>query len=74
MFRTVWMALGKYMHSQLNKSKLIDFPLVGKFYKRLNDTHYIFFPHLDFIESGHFTFKENDYNHSPFSKLLEVSQ
>ena len=46
-------------------------PLAGKF-KRLSIedgvAKYCFMPHLDMIGSGNFSFPENEYNVSPFSK------
>ena len=34
---------------------------------------YFFVPHIDFCESGKFSFPENDFNISPLSKSLPVS-
>ncbi len=69
----VWSGLTKYVKSQCLKGRCVDFPLIGKFMKRLNDEQkYFFIPHIDLLDSGKFQFSENDYNVSPFSKLTEV--
>jgi hypothetical protein len=66
----VWSGLTKYIKSQCSKGRCIDFPLVGRFMKRINeDDKHFFIPHIDFVESGKFQFVENDFNISPFSKL-----
>ena len=75
----VWCALTKYIKSQCDKGRCLDFPLVGRFLRRITpggkgDTgnQYVFIPHLDFVESGRYSFPENDFNISPFSKTLPV--
>lgn len=51
--------------------RCVDFPLVGKFFKRANsNTKCCFVPHLDFLESGRFKFADNESNIGPFSKKL----
>lgn len=40
--------------------------------KSNSDVHFVFVPHLDFIDSGRFQFPENEYNISPLSKRLPV--
>tara|TARA_B110000285_G_scaffold232650_1_gene304207 strand:+ start:535 stop:732 length:198 start_codon:yes stop_codon:yes gene_type:complete len=49
------------------EKRTVDFPLLGKFVGRDNDDT-VWVPHLDFIDSGRFRFRENDQNISPLSK------
>jgi hypothetical protein len=37
-----------------------------------SEDKYFFVPHIDFVESGKYSFPENDFNISPLSKLLPV--
>jgi len=52
----------------------VDFTLVGRFFYRNNgDTDklkFTFIPHLDFIDSGRFSFPQNESNISPLSKKV----
>ena len=56
----------------------IDFPLVGRFLRRRNEStgdgadenKFCFVPHIDFVSSGRFSFAENDCNISPLSKRV----
>ena len=50
----VWSGLTKYIKSQCEKGRCVDFPLVGKFMKLLNSDTFLFVPHIDFLESGKF--------------------
>ena len=68
----------KYIRMQcLEKARCVDLPMVGKFIKERPNTdkeqtepQYIFIPHLDFVDSGKFSFPENQFNLSPFSKNI----
>lgn len=54
----------------------MDFPLVGKFFRRVveseqgNDSFFVFVPHVDFVSAGKFKFPQNDLNISPLSKKV----
>lgn len=54
LFLQVWSGLTKYIKSQCSKGRCVDFPLVGRFIKKVNSDHYLFIPHIDFCESGKF--------------------
>ena len=75
----VWSGLTKFIRSQCEKGRCVDFPLVGRFMKRIisgtesGEDKYFFVPQIDFVESGKYSFPENDFNISPLSKLLPVS-
>ncbi|CDW91113.1 UNKNOWN [Stylonychia lemnae] len=73
-FYKVWSGLTKYLKSQCDKSRCVDFPLVGRFLKKnINDREItIFVPHIDFVESGRFKFLENDSNVSPLNKQVQI--
>lgn len=60
----------KMIASQIKKGRCVDFPLAGKFLKRGSVA--MFLPAIDFIESGHFKFSENEKNISPFSKQAQA--
>lgn len=72
-----WSGLAKFiLHHCAAKSKCVDFPLVGRFFKR-SVTHnesaselFVFVPHIDFISAGRFKFPQNDQNVSPLSKRV----
>lgn len=69
----VWSGLSKFIRSQCSKGRCVDFPLIGRFMKRISTSDkYLFIPHIDFIDSGKFQFPENDYNISPFSQIVKV--
>lgn len=72
LFYKVWSGLTKYLKSQCDKGRCVDFPLVGRFIKKNYSDREIccFIPHLDFVESGRFKFAENEYNVSPLNKLV----
>ena len=68
-YQRVWQALVKYLRSQCGeKARCVDFPLLGKFMKLGEQFMYV--PSLEFVDSGKFSFPENDYNMSPFNKSL----
>ena len=65
----VWTAMVKFLHNQCQKGRCIDLPTAGKFLKVDGEgDNYCFMPHLDLVGSGVFSFPENDFNVSPFSK------
>ena len=63
-----WSALTNQIQEEISLKKAIDFPLVGKFFAQ-ND-QIVFVPHLDFINSGRFKFKQNEANISPLSRKV----
>lgn len=68
--------MSKYIQSQTDKGRVVEFPLLGKFACKNasdSDKEYIFLPNLDFISSGKFSYPENDCNIPPFSKRAPVS-
>ena len=67
-FYKAWSGLAKYISSQVERGRAVDFPLVGRFLPRPETVAFV--PHLDFITSGKFTFPQNDNNISPLSKKM----
>ena len=53
-FYKAWSGLTKYLLSQVQRQRSVDFPLVGRFVPRQDLV--VFVPHLDFIASGKFSF------------------
>ena len=56
-----WSGMTKYIYQQCAvNSKCVDFPLVGRFfYRSTGDAEklkFTYIPHLDFIDSGRFSF------------------
>lgn len=54
-YNKIWTALTKFLVSQCSRGRCIDFPLAGKFMKKVGEEDkYFFVPHLDFVGSGNF--------------------
>lgn len=70
-FYKVWSGMTKFLVSQCrDKEQCVDFPLVGRFMKSQQSKKFVFIPHLDFLNSGRFSFPQNDSNVSPLSKRV----
>lgn len=81
-----WSGLTKSIHHQITvNGKQVDFPLLGRFFyrkqivnnytnpegsKSKDKVSFMFVPHIDFINSGRFSFPQNLYNVSPLSKKV----
>ena len=67
-----WSGLTKYIKKQILSNRAIDLPLVGRFFPN-DDGKAIFVPHLDFVNSGRFSFPQNEFNISPLASNVPKS-